>query len=148
MTTRTRFSDAEVQAVYETAAMERHRVHVFPHPIWDHGERVQLHVYENPLETPDFFVEFNEPLSDAFRAGLGRVLAEIAARADTPEGQAEEQATEILFEGFWMTRERIEESFMKRMLVVTHWRYITPDKTVVREGFVSLMDRDQQQGGG
>ncbi len=141
MPTSQRFADSEVQAAFEAAEIERHRVHVFPHPVWDHGERGQLHVYEDPLNTPDFFVEFNEPLSDAFRAGLGQILTEIAAKADTPEGREAEQALEILFEGFWMNRERIEESFMKRMLVVTHWRYIRPGGGVVREGFRSSADQ-------
>ncbi|WP_209426176.1 hypothetical protein [Pararhodobacter sp. SW119] len=139
MLTAQRFAEAEVEAAYQaalqSAKIERHRVHVFPHPVWDHGERVQLHVYEDPQETPDFFVEFNEPLSDAFRAGLGKVMAALAALHGTPEGDAAEAAMEIEFEGFWMSRERIEESFMKRMLVVTGWHYVTRDGQTVQEGF-------------
>ncbi len=129
------FTEPQVQAAYEAAEIERHRVHVFPHPLWDHGERVQLHVYEDPLDTPDFFVEFNDPLSDVFRNGLGKVLAQIAERFETPEVVAAEAALEIEFEGFWMDRDRIEEAFMKRMLVVTGWSYVAPDGQHRREGF-------------
>jgi hypothetical protein len=136
------FSEPQVQAAFERAAIERHRVHVFPHPIWDHGERVQLHVYEDPKETPDFFVEFNDPLCDVFRNGLGRVLARIAEQRDPQEALAAEAALEIEFEGFWMDRDRIEEGFMKRMLIVTGWSYVVPGSGMVREGFVARRDRD------
>jgi len=142
MTSEPHFTDREVQAAFAAAEIERHRVHVFPHPVWDHGERVQLHVYEDPQETPDFFVEFNDPLSDAFRAGLGSVLAGIVETRDTSEALEVEAALEITFEGFWMLRERIEESFMKRMLVVTNWTYAPPGGGLVREGFVPPADRD------
>lgn len=148
MTSAERFSDTEVQAVFEAATIERHRVHVFPHPVWDHGERVQLHVYEDPLETPDFFVEFNDPLSEVFRQGLGQVLAQIATDHDTPEGIAAEAALEIEFEGFWMTRDRIEEAFMKRMLIVTSWRYHRPGGGQVREGFAAPSGRGTRGPGG
>jgi len=136
------FSESLVQAAFEHSTLERHRAHVFPHPIWDHGERVQLHVYEDPLETPDFFVEFNDPLSDVFRNGLGRVLTGIAARHDPDAALEAEAALEIEFQGFWMERDRIEEGFMKRMLVVTSWSYQAPTGGVVREGFVAAADRD------
>lgn len=140
-----RFSESAVQAAFEAAVIERHRVHVFPHPVWDHGERVQLHVYEDPAETPDFFVEFNDPLSDVFRDGLGRVLARLAEVHATPAGIAAEAALEIEIEGFWMNRDRIEEAFIKRMLIVTGWSYVAPGGGLVREGFVAPRDRDPRQ---
>jgi len=142
MTTAERFTEPQVQAAFEAARIERHRVHVFPHPIWDHGERVQLHVYEDPLETPDFFVEFNDPLCDVFRNGLGKVLAQIAERCEAPEVVAAEAALEIEFEGFWMNRDRIEEAFMKRMLIVTGWSYVVPGRGLIREGFVPAKERE------
>jgi hypothetical protein len=135
MPTAQMFTEPQVQAAFEAAETERHRVHVFPHPLWDHGERVQLHVYEDPLDTPDFFLEFNDPLCDVFRNGLGKVLAQIGERFETPDVVAAEAALEIEFEGFWMDRDRIEEAFMKRMLVVTGWSYVTPDGQLRREGF-------------
>lgn len=140
-----RFSEPQVQAAYARAVIERHRVHVFAHPIWDHGERVQLHVYEDPKETPDFFVEFNDPLCEVFRNGLGRVLAQIGEGHAAPEAVAREAALEIEFEGFWMNRDRIEEGFMKRMLIVTAWRYVVPGRGMVREGFPAPSDRDPQR---
>jgi hypothetical protein len=145
MPTSQRFTEPEVQAAFEAAEIERHRVHVFPHPVWDHGERVQLHVYEDPLETPDFFVEFNEPLSDVFRNGLGQVLARIAEGYETPDVVAAEAALEIEFEGFWMNRDRIEEAFIKRMLIVTGWSYVAPGGGLLREGFALPKDRDPRR---
>ena len=135
MTLAAHFTESSVQAAFAAATLERHRVHVFPHPVWDHGERVQLHVYEDPQDTPDFFVEFNDPLSEAFRAGLGQVLAALAETQASPEGIAAEAALEIEFEGFWMDRDRIEEAFIKRMLIVTRWSYVAPTGAQVHEGF-------------
>ncbi|WP_201155562.1 hypothetical protein [Rhodobaculum claviforme] len=130
-----KFRDHELQAARGIATAETHVVHVFPHPIWDSGDRIQLHVWEDPEARPDYFVEFAAPLDTAFRAGLGRVLAGIAAGSDAAVRQSAEQALLVEFTGFWHLCDRIEEGFMKRMLVVTGWRYTDPDGTEHTEGF-------------
>lgn len=130
-----RFRDPDLEAARAAATLEIHIAHVFPHPIWDSGDRVQLHVWEDPEGSPDYFVEFAAPLDAAFRDGLGQVLAAIAAKADVSERQRAEQALMVEFTGFWHLCDRIEENFMKRMLVATGWRYTAPDGTARREGF-------------
>jgi hypothetical protein len=131
-----RFRDSELDARRAAATLETHRTHVFPHPIWDGGERIQLHVWEDPSDSaPDYFAEFNEPLAEGFRRGLGVVLARIAAEADAGTRQEAEQALLVELTGFWEERPRIEEGIMKRMLVVTSWRFTDPDGTQIRDGF-------------
>ncbi len=134
-----RFRDTELEAAWAQArrlgAMEVHLAHVFPHPVWDSGDRIQLHVWEDPESRPEYFVEFAAPLDGAFRSGLGQVLAGIAAEADAGVRKQHEQALLVEFTGFWHMCDRIEEGFMRRMLVVTSWRYQTPDGRTVTEGF-------------
>lgn len=131
-----RFRDQELDDQRAAATLETHVAHVFPHPIWDGGERIQLHVWEDPLDSsPDYFAEFNEPLAEGFRQGLGRVLARIAGEADAGLRQQAEQALLIELTGFWAERPRIEEGIMKRMLVITSWRFTDPDGTEVQDGF-------------
>lgn len=131
-----RFRDSELDAQRAEAELETHTAHVFPHPIWDGGERIQLHVWEDPLDsTPDYFAEFNEPLAEGFRNGLGQVLARIAAEADAGARKEAEQALLVELSGFWAERPRIEEGIMKRMLVVTSWRFTDPDGQAVSDGF-------------
>lgn len=130
-----KFRDHELQAARRTTTAETHVAHVFPHPIWDSGERIQLHVWEELEGSPDYFVEFAAPLDGAFRAGLGRVLARIGAQADATARRSAEHALMVEFTGFWHLCDRIEEGFMKRMLVVTAWRYTDPDGREVTEGF-------------
>ena len=130
-----RFRDTELEAARRAATPETHVAHVFPHPIWDSGDRIQLHVWEDPRGSPDYFVEFAAPLDVTFRDGLGRVLADIAAEADEGRRAEAEQALTVAFTGFWHVCDRIEENFMKEMLVVTGWRYTAPDGTELQEGF-------------
>ena len=82
----------------------------------------------------DWFGDTNAAF-EAFRAGLGQVLAALAETQASPEGIAAEAALEIEFEGFWMDRDRIEEAFIKRMLIVTRWSYVAPTGAQVHEGF-------------
>ena len=130
-----KFHDPDLQAARAAATPETHVAHVFPHPVWDGGDRVQLHVYEDPQGSPDYFVEFAPPLDRAFRAGLGQVLARIDAETDAAARLRAEHALLVEFNGFWHLCDRIEENFMKRMLVVTDWSYVDPDGARVREGF-------------
>ena len=130
-----RFRDPDLEAARAAAPSETHVAHVFPHPIWDSGDRIQLHVWEDPEGSPDYFVEFAAPLDAAFRAGLGKVLAGIAAEADAGARRQAEMALMVSFTGFWHMCDRIEENFMKRMLVVTGWRYRDAAGREVTEGF-------------
>lgn len=134
-----RFRDHDLEAARDAArragGIERHSAHVFPHPVWDSGDRIQLQVWEDPEASPEYFVEFAAPLDGAFRAGLGTVLAAIAAEADAGVRQQNEQALTVEFTGFWHLCDRIEEGFMRRMLVVTSWSYDTPEGRTVSEGF-------------
>ena len=130
-----RFRDPDLEAARAAATSETHEAHVFPHPIWDSGDRIQLHVWEDLQGSPDYFVEFAAPLDSEFRGGLGRVLAGIAEEADAGRRQRAEQALMVRFTGFWHMCDRIEENFMKRMLVVTGWRYTDPEGRPRREGF-------------
>ena len=130
-----RFRDHDLEAARAAATPETHTVHVFPHPVWDGGDRIQLHVFEDPESTPDYFVEIASPLDTAFRAGLGRVLAAIGADLDPDARQTAEHALVVDFTGFWHLCDRIEEGFLKRMLVVTSWRYTPPGGAARREGF-------------
>jgi hypothetical protein len=134
-----RFRDNDLEAARAEArrsgGIERHEVHVFPHPIWDSGDRVQLQVWEDPEASPEYFVEFAAPLDGAFRAGLGRVLAAIAAETDAGARRRSEQALTVELVGFWHMCDRIEEGFMRRMLVVTSWRYRGLDGQTALEGF-------------
>lgn len=130
-----RFRDADLEAARAAAGIETHEAHVFPHPIWDSGDRVQLHVWEELSGSPDYFVEFAAPLDEAFRAGLGQHLARIAAESDETVREEAETALLVRFTGFWHMCDRIEEGFMRRMLVVTSWRYAAADGTERREGF-------------
>ncbi len=129
------FHDPDLEAGRAGATPETHTAHVFPHPIWDGGDRVQLHVYEDPKGSPEYFVEFAAPLDRAFRDGLGAVLAQIDTETDADARQRAEHALLVEFTGFWHMCDRIEENFMKRMLVVTSWEYVAPDGRRVREGF-------------
>jgi hypothetical protein len=134
-----RFRDSDLQAARAEAdrrhEVERHTAHVFPHPIWDGGDRIQLHVWEDPATSPEYFVEIVAPLDGPFRAGLGRLLAAIAREADAGDRLRSEQALLVEFTGFWQLRDRIEEGFMRRMLVVTSWRYEDAAGNVRIEGF-------------
>lgn len=130
-----KFRDHDLEAARSVATPETHTAHLFAHPIWDGGDRIQLHVYEDPEATPDYFVEFAAPLDATFRAGLGQVLARITDQADAGERLRAEQALMVEFTGFWHLCDRIEENFMKRMLVVTSWRYTDPEGREVTEGF-------------
>lgn len=132
---RNAFLEAALEAARARTPHERHEAHVFPHPVWDGGDVIQLHVWEDPEDSPDFFVEINAPLVDAFRAGLGGVLERIAAGADPDERLRSERALLVAFYGFWMERPRIEEGIMKRMLVLTGWSYRDPRGGPCREGF-------------
>ena len=132
-----KFQDADLQAARAAASLETHTAHVFPHPIWDGGDRVQLHVYEDPQGSPDYFVEFAPPLDRAFRTGLGQVLARIDAEIEAAARLRAEHGLLVEFTGFWHLCDRIEENFMKRMLVVTEWTYVDPDGERIREGFPS-----------
>ena len=129
------FRDHDLQAARSAATQETHVAHVFPHPVWDGGDRIQLHVYEDPQGSPDYFVEFAAPLDAAFRAGLGKVLARIGQEADPEARHRAELALTVEFTGFWHLCDRIEENFMKRMLVVTRWCYTDMDGQRVTEGF-------------
>jgi hypothetical protein len=135
-----RFRDSDLQAARDAVegagAIERHAVHVFPHPIWDGGDRIQLHVWEDPEASPEYFVEIAAPLDGAFRTGLGQLLAVFSAEADAGRRQRSEQALLVEFSGFWHLCDRIEEGFMRRMLVATWWRYADLDGRTVTEGFV------------
>jgi len=130
-----RFRDPDLEAARAAALLETHVAHVFPHPVWDSGDRIQLHVWEDPEGTPDYFVEFAAPLDEAFRTGLGRVLQGIAAEADAGERRRAEMALMVEVTGFWHMCDRIEENFMRRMLVVTRWRYRDAAGREVTEGF-------------
>ncbi|MGY6633951.1 MAG: hypothetical protein ACXIU8_09420 [Alkalilacustris sp.] len=130
-----RFRDHDLEAARAVATPETHIAHVFPHPVWDGGDRIQLHVFEDPAATPDYFVELACPLDTVFRAGLGRVLAEIGAELDPAARLAAEDALMVEFTGFWHLCDRIEEGFLKRMLVVTRWAYTTRDGHRRTEGF-------------
>ena len=130
-----RFRDSDLEQARRAAPAETHVAHVFPHPIWDSGDRIQLHVWEDPQGTPDYFVEFAAPLDGAFRDGLGQVLAGIAAEADEGARQRAEMALLVSFTGFWHMCDRIEENFMRKMLVVTSWRYTDTAGREVTEGF-------------
>ena len=134
-----RFRDQDLEAVRQEAlrqgGMERHSAHVFPHPIWDGGDRLQLHVWEDPEASPEYFVEIAAPLDGAFRAGLGVLLGDIAAEADAGTRLRSEQALLVEFTGFWHLCDRIEEGFMRRMLVAVSWRYAGADGRMVTEGF-------------
>jgi hypothetical protein len=134
-----RFRDSDLQAARAEAErrgeVERHAAHVFPHPIWDGGDRIQLHVWEDPAASPEYFVEIAAPLDGPFRVGLGRLLATIALEADAGTRLRSEQALLVEFTGFWHLRDRIEEGFMRRMLVVTSWRYEDDAGNLFTEGF-------------
>ena len=131
-----RFRDSDLEQARQAAVLETHEAHVFPHPIWDAGDRIQLHVWEELEGSPDYFVEFAAPLDGAFRDGLGSVLATIAAEADEGQRREAETALMVRFTGFWHMCDRIEENFMKRMLVVTSWSYVDLTGEARAEGFL------------
>ncbi|MCC6006512.1 MAG: hypothetical protein JJU40_02405 [Rhodobacteraceae bacterium] len=125
------FRERALRLAHRAARLEQHRVHLFPHPIWDGGDRIQIDVWEDPEDSPDFFAEFNQPLCQPFRDGLGRLLEGIAQEEDAGARSAAERALEVDIEGFWMERDRIEEGIIKRMFVVTGWTCITDDGKVL-----------------
>lgn len=129
------FRSATVREALASARTETRVAHLYPHPLWDGDGRIQLHVCEDPEDSSDFFVEFNEPLTTVFRTGLGRMLRRIAGEADAGKRHATETSVEVEITGFWMERPRIEEGIMKPMLVALRWRYRDEAGHPVEEGF-------------